>query len=391
MKQNSPYQWPTLAPSSSGKPSAPATGLASPDPGALHEAARALLAPGRGPVHAVSGSDNVRRVTHEWTAADRRGRIRARISSFRMKYDVPPGLYALGDPDASSEVFVSANYKLSFDILRRALEGVNAWILVLDTKGINVWCAAGKGTFGTTELVRRIHGVRLPERVSHRRIIVPQLGASGVRASEVKRATGFKVHFGPVDARDIISYVDNGYRADPAMRRVRFGLADRLVLTPMELRQSMKYGVVASLAILALFGLQPHGIIYATAWAEGRAYIAFLFTAIITGALVTPALLPVIPFRSFALKGWLAGAAAVAPLVLATPLGGGSLLYGTAALIVFPLLSSYLALQFTGASTYTGPSGVKRELKVVMPLYVTGAAAALILLALYKIKTWGLL
>lgn len=381
MKQNSPHQGPALAPSG--------TGLSSPDQRDLLEAARALRAPGRGPVRAVPGRDAVRRVSHEWTAADRWGRIRARIGSFRMKYDVPPGLYALGDPDDTSDVFVSANYKLSFDILRRAIGPINAWILVLDTKGINVWCAAGKGTFGTAELVRRIRDARLAERVSHRRVIVPQLGASGVRASDVKRATGFRVCFGPVDARDIISYVDNGYRADPGMRRVRFGLADRLVLTPMELRQSVKYGAVASLAILAFFGLQPQGILFAAAWSDGRAYILYLFTAIIAGALVTPALLPFIPSRSFALKGWLAGTAAVAPLALATPLGGGSLLLVSAALIVFPLLSSYLALQFTGASTFTGPSGVKRELKLFLPIYIIGAGAAVILLALYKFKTWG--
>ncbi len=390
MEQNPSRQRQALLSSSTGKTLTPATGLASPDPGTLHEAARALLAPGRGPVHAVSGSDSVRRVTHEWTATDRWGHIRARTGSFRMKYDVSPGLYALGDPDSTSDVFVSANYKLSFDILRRALGTISAWILVLDTKGINVWCAAGKGTFGTAELVHRIRDVRLAERISHRRIIVPQLGAPGVRASEVKRATGFKVYFGPVDAGDIISYVDNGYRADPPMRRVRFGLADRLVLTPMEFRQSVKYGVIASLAILAFFGLQPHGILFAAAWNEGRAYILFLFTAIGTGAIVTPALLPFIPFRSFALKGWLVGAAAIAPLVLATSLSGESFTYRISALIIFPLLSSYLALQFTGASTYTGPSGVRRELKLSLPVYVTGAIGALIFLVFHKLQTWGL-
>ena len=69
-----------------------------------------------------------------------------------MNYKVDPGLYALGAPDADSPVLVSANFKMSFDLLREALPGRNAWILVLDTDGINVWCAAGKGTFGTEEL-----------------------------------------------------------------------------------------------------------------------------------------------------------------------------------------------------------------------------------------------
>ena len=52
-----------------------------------------------------------------------------------MKYTVDPGLYALGSPAADAPVCVTANYKMSFDHLRRALAGRDAWILVLDTKG----------------------------------------------------------------------------------------------------------------------------------------------------------------------------------------------------------------------------------------------------------------
>ena len=51
-----------------------------------------------------------------------------------MRYSVAPGLYAVGAPDRESDVLVTANYKLSFDTLRRELKGFNAWVLVLDTK-----------------------------------------------------------------------------------------------------------------------------------------------------------------------------------------------------------------------------------------------------------------
>ena len=61
----------------------------------------------------------------------------------------------VGAPDADSPVLVTANYKMTVDLLRRELAGLNAWLLVLDTRGINVWCAAGKGTFGTGEVIRR--------------------------------------------------------------------------------------------------------------------------------------------------------------------------------------------------------------------------------------------
>ena len=66
-----------------------------------------------------------------------------------MRFAVDPGLYALRNPGEQAPVLVTANYKMSFDRLRQALPGRDAWILVLDTNGINVWCAAGKGTFAT--------------------------------------------------------------------------------------------------------------------------------------------------------------------------------------------------------------------------------------------------
>ena len=131
-----------------------------------------------------------------------------------MNYKVDPGLYALGCPDDKSPVLISANYKLSFDTLRSALKGRHLWILVLDTDGVNVWCAAGKGTFSTAELVRRIEFSRLEEVVSHRRLIVPQLAAPGVAAHEVKKLSGFKVTYGPIRAADLPAFIDCGIQGD---------------------------------------------------------------------------------------------------------------------------------------------------------------------------------
>ena len=190
-----------------------------------------------------------------------------------MNYLVNPGLYAIGKPDSESDVFVSANYKLSFDILRRELDEINGWILVLDTKGINVWCAAGKGTFGTDELVKRIAATNLTGIVSHRRIIVPQLGAVGVKASEVKKKTGFNVSFGPIQAKDIKRYVSNNYKASSEMREVKFPFVERLELTPMELNPALKKFPAIALIILILFGIEPSGIIFRSAWTGGWPFL----------------------------------------------------------------------------------------------------------------------
>ena len=70
--------------------------------------------------------------------------------------------------------------------------------------------------------------------VRHRTIILPQLGAPGISWPEVIRRSGFKVEYGPVRASDLSRYLKT-HTATPEMRRVRFPLADRLVLIPVEL------------------------------------------------------------------------------------------------------------------------------------------------------------
>ena len=89
------------------------------------------------------------------------GTVKVRSGFTRNNYKVAPGLYCVGNPGPASPVLVTANYKLSFDTLRSAMDPLDAWILVLDTRGINVWCAAGKGTFSTAEVVRRVKIVGL--------------------------------------------------------------------------------------------------------------------------------------------------------------------------------------------------------------------------------------
>src|SRR5512142_76864 len=146
---------------------------------------------------------NIPQVSTRLKPSDFLGSVMVRWGINRNRYRVDPGLYEVGSPGPDSDVFVTANYKLSFDNLRKNLSGINGWILVLDTKGINVWCAAGKGTFGTRELVNRIGLVSLEKIVNHKRLILPQLGATGVAAHKVKEETGFNVHYGPVRASDI--------------------------------------------------------------------------------------------------------------------------------------------------------------------------------------------
>jgi len=326
------------------------------------------------------------------TLSDWLGHIRARTSSFRMKFSLKPGLYAVGTPDSTSDIFVSANYRLSFNHLRKALDGMNAWILVLDTVGINVWCAAGKGTFGTDEIIRRIKLTGIEKYVEHKRLILPQLGAPGVNSGEVRKQTRFRISYGPVRAEDIKQYIENGYKADEEMRLVKFTMKDRAVLIPMEINMIKEKFLYFIIAALLYSALQPEGFIFKEALTSGYSILAAGILSVAAGAILTPLLLPFIPFRSFAIKGGITGASALLVTEYSTGLFSSiNLYFYSAILILFTLISSYIALQFTGATTYTSLSGVKKEIKYSIPVYIAGFFVSTILLIISKISEWGYL
>ncbi len=319
-------------------------------------------------------------VSSELTNADTWGTIRVRINVGRMDYKVDPGLYALGCPDDKSHVLVSANYKLSFDTLRSSLKGLNAWILVLDTKGVNVWCAAGKGAFSTEELVRRIKFTGVEKIVSHRNLIVPQLGAPGIAAYEVRRRSGFKVTFGPVRSQDLPAFIEAGLKATPHMRTITFSTAERLVLAPVEFISAMKNAIIA-IPIFALLGMiGGMGGYWDNLMNHGMLSSIGLLIGVFAGAILGPALLPWIPGRAFALKGLLIGTVVAIALLLvwnSGPSGRTATLENFAWLILIPVIASYYSMIFTGASTYTSLSGVKKEMRWAVPLQITAVVAGL--------------
>jgi acetyl-CoA decarbonylase/synthase complex subunit gamma len=316
------------------------------------------------------------RVPTELGWADRLGGWKVRWAVGRMRYSVEPGIYAVGNPDASSPVFVSANYKMSFDRLRSRLTGRDGWILVLDTKGINVWCAAGKGTFGTEELVRRIEDAQLREIVKHRTLIVPQLGATGVSAHKVKQQSGFDVVYGPVRTEDLPAFLDAGMKATEEMRRVNFPLWDRIVLIPVELVTRGKHVVFAAACFFMLAGLNPKGYSTTLAISDGIQSVFILLAGFLAAAVLGPILLPWLPGRAFSAKGLWIGLAMLL-------LGGflqwrhpnmlGDQLSIAAWLLIIPALASFVVMNFTGASTYTSLSGVRREIRIAVPIQLVCA------------------
>lgn len=312
---------------------------------------------------------SIKTVDGDLTFANRMDHFLARWAWKRNDHRLDPGLYAIGRPDRGSPVFVTANYTLSFDALRTALKGIDGYILVLETYGINVWCAAGKGTFGTDELVERIEATGLEDAVTHRKIILPQLGAPGVDAFEVTKRTGFKVEYGPVKADDLREYLKTN-KATPEMRRVKFPLIDRIVLIPVEFVAS-----ILPMVVMAIAGFLAGGLPMALA-----AIITFL-----TGTILFPVLMPFIPTKDYSTKGLLLG------LIVALPFAGYTILSGPANswvtyvsavpfLLIMPPIVAYLSLNFTGATPYPSRTGVRKEIYTYIPVIAGMSLIGLVML-----------
>ncbi|NYT08162.1 MAG: carbon monoxide dehydrogenase, partial [Methanomicrobiales archaeon] len=207
--------------------------------------------------------------------------------------------------------------------------------------------------------------------VRHRTLILPQLGAPGIAAHEVRRRSGFRVEYGPVHARDLPRYLETR-RATPAMRRVRFPLKDRLVLTPIEFVHAAPATFLAALVLWFLAG--PLAALAA-------------FTAVLAGTVLFPALLPIIPTHDFSTKGLIIGGVLALPFALTLPAAFGlppwaMLLAAVAVLLMMAGVTSYLALNFTGCTPFTSRTGVKKEIFSYAPVMAAlgGAGTGLALL-----------
>jgi hypothetical protein len=214
--------------------------------------------------------------------------------------------------------------------------------------------------------VGRVAATRLTEVVSHRKLVVPQLGATGVAAHEVKRRCGFRVVYGPIRAADLKAFLGRRMRASEEMRRVTFTLGERAELVGVELVGALKWGLPVLLLALVLTG----------SWTLGRLGTMLpVLAGLLAGSVLVPILLPWIPGRAFSLKGALVGAVTVAAAIALT-LTDTSFLAGVQLLLLGTAAASFFAMQFTGATTFTSPSGVEWEMRRALPFQLGAVVIA---------------
>ncbi len=241
-----------------------------------------------------------------------------------VAFPVLPRMIILGNPNRSSPVLITTNFDGTVRYVTKALEGLDAYLLVAPAGGLDVWCAAGGNRFNIDSIVSILKTSRVAELVKHRRLVLPQLCANGINMFDVRRKTKWSAVFGPVDAADIPEYLSLRQRPD-RMMRVTFHPQERLEMaTAMWGSLSLRYTIFPVL----VFGLGVAG------WFVGG--IAAMAALISLGCFV-------IPGKTFVQK---AGLAFFLP-GLAAILGTDLWLHGTLSLLSLKwgsllLLASYL-------------------------------------------------
>lgn len=145
-----------------------------------------------------------------------------------LPFPCKTGLVTIGNPGRDAPVLLTGNFRLTVERVRRALEGIDAYLLVANSRGVNVWCAATGGHLTNHEIVSVLKTSGIEDLVDHRQVILPQLAATGIEGKIIYLKTGWRVVWGPVYARSIPRFISGGLAKTPQMRTVRFAWPQRL-------------------------------------------------------------------------------------------------------------------------------------------------------------------
>jgi ferredoxin len=189
-----------------------------------------------------------------------------RFSPFPCK----TGLIKIGNPGEDSPVFLTCNYHLTAQRVKRALRKMDAFLLVANSRGINVWCAAAGGHLTNHEVISVIKTSGIENLVAHKKVILPQLAAPGVETKIIKQKTGWRVIWGPVYAKDIPFFLKNKFNKTKVMSGVTFPWIKRL---EMAVAWAFPLSVVLSLVVIIFW---PKSVFTLVLLVWGLSLITFL-------------------------------------------------------------------------------------------------------------------
>jgi NAD-dependent dihydropyrimidine dehydrogenase PreA subunit len=186
-----------------------------------------------------------------------------------LPFPARTGLQVLGHPDRSSPVFLTGNFGLTVERVKQALAGIDGYLLVANSRGVNVWCAATGGLFTDHDVISVLKTSGIESRVDHRRLILPQLAATGIEGRAIREKTGWKVVWGPIEADAIPEFLERGMKTTRAMRTVGFPWRRRLEM-------AIAWAFPISLLACALAFFWPAGVLPVVGLVWGVSLALFL-------------------------------------------------------------------------------------------------------------------
>jgi len=186
-----------------------------------------------------------------------------------LPFPCKTGLAKIGNPGRNAPVLLTGNFRLTVERVRRALEGIDAYLLVANSGGVNVWCAATGGHLTNHDVVSVLKTSGIENLVNHRQVILPQLAATGIEGKIIHKKTGWKVVWGPVYATSIPRFLSRGLEKTVEMRTVSFSW-------PQRLEMAVAWAFPISVLSLLVFPFWREGVLPLVGFVWGWAFLIFL-------------------------------------------------------------------------------------------------------------------
>lgn len=299
---------------------------------------------------------------------------------------IEPGIYQSGNPDKKSPIIVTANYDFTYIKVMRDLKGVDAWVLCLDSNGINVWCAARGPNFGNSQLLEAVKATNLQHYTEKRTLILPQLSAGGISVPNLPKNSEefpFKVLFGPVWSKQLPEFMEKRPARKPdSMKLAKFTLFHRIrAFTTHTTFLFRKIFLIPFLGlIIALLCLS---IIPGLNFINRIRWIAELCLVIISTNFLITLLFPLSNFtRKFISKGVFFGAINVMLLIGFNWFHHGSIMYIIWNLAFYFWIAFFSTMSLSGYSMATSPSEIQTEYPIFTKINSTLLITSAVLLAI---------
>jgi NAD-dependent dihydropyrimidine dehydrogenase PreA subunit len=195
-----------------------------------------------------------------------------------LPFPCKTGLVRIGNPGRNAPVLLTCNFRLTVERVRRALEGIDSYLLVANSRGVNVWCAATGGLLTHHDVVSVLKTSGIQDVVDHRQVILPQLAATGIEGNIIHKKTGWRVIWGPVYAASIPGFLSRGLEKTVEARSVRFPW-------PQRVEMAVAWAFPISLLSLLMLPFWREGVLPLVGLVWGWAFLIFLSFPLYQGRL----------------------------------------------------------------------------------------------------------